>query len=309
MKTEKVILSLAFIFTLLLCKIDTKSQGLKSIEYRIERKVIYNNDTVPQSSENYYYDSEWRLLKIQKSQLVYKLFKYNFENQLANIFTYDYASDSLGWIIQDSTYYYYVNGKLVEEITTFFPSMITHSIKYIYENSYLFKKYLYEDQNLRYFIKYDYLDGFCTKETMYYPINTDTIIYSFTIHHYDKDLLIQSDVFTLDASLDSNEIQVVNYTYDNIGYLIYEKSIQLDSTVAENLNYFYGFEYFTVNDINLSNLELIKLYPNLVKDLINLEISSMSTDICKLYNSNGQLIKAINVRQGLNTLDISNLQS
>jgi hypothetical protein len=74
-----------------------------------------------------------------------------------------------------------------------------------------------------------------------------------------------------------------------------------------------AYSYYSLHNITKSSIiqipDIVKLYPNPVKDVINLEINSMSAATCRLYNSNGQLIKVINVRQGLNTVNVNDLQT
>lgn len=58
-----------------------------------------------------------------------------------------------------------------------------------------------------------------------------------------------------------------------------------------------------------NNSEALKMYPNPVKASINIEFTNKFVGIAKLYNSRGQVIKVLNVENGINTYDVSDLKS
>ena len=53
----------------------------------------------------------------------------------------------------------------------------------------------------------------------------------------------------------------------------------------------------------------VKLFPNPSNEAFNLEIEDAQISICRLYNSNAQLIKTLHVNQGLNTYNIEDLKA
>ena len=60
---------------------------------------------------------------------------------------------------------------------------------------------------------------------------------------------------------------------------------------------------------DIVNLENLRLYPNPVHEEINLEVYATSVDYCQLYNANGQMIKTLNVLQGMNTFSVKDLKT
>jgi hypothetical protein len=60
---------------------------------------------------------------------------------------------------------------------------------------------------------------------------------------------------------------------------------------------------------DIINLESLRLYPNPVHEEMNLEVFVHTVDYCQLYNANGQMIKVLKVRQGLNTFPIGDLKT
>jgi len=76
--------------------------------------------------------------------------------------------------------------------------------------------------------------------------------------------------------------------------------------------YFKDYYYYSahnVSSINSINLEMIKLYPNPTKDIINLETSDNSISQCNVYNVNGQIVKSFKVFQGNNIYNISDFKT
>ena len=76
---------------------------------------------------------------------------------------------------------------------------------------------------------------------------------------------------------------------------------------------FKGYHYYSlyniITGINVSGLPLTKLYPNPVNELFTLEIYDKSVASCLIYNSNGQMIKTLNINGNFNTYNISNLKA
>jgi hypothetical protein len=53
----------------------------------------------------------------------------------------------------------------------------------------------------------------------------------------------------------------------------------------------------------------VKVYPNPVNEVFNLETDENSISVCRLYNSSGQLIKLFDLDKGLNSINVSNLKA
>jgi endoglucanase len=64
-----------------------------------------------------------------------------------------------------------------------------------------------------------------------------------------------------------------------------------------------------IGNVNSSTMELLSLYPNPASEIINLEFKDMTIHHGELYNSNGQLIKILSVKQGINVYAISDLKA
>jgi endoglucanase len=60
--------------------------------------------------------------------------------------------------------------------------------------------------------------------------------------------------------------------------------------------------------IDLIKAGMLKIYPNPVKNLINLELSDLRANYCKLLDMYGQVIRNLIVDQGINTYDLSSLK-
>jgi hypothetical protein len=60
---------------------------------------------------------------------------------------------------------------------------------------------------------------------------------------------------------------------------------------------------------DMINSESIRLYPNPVGDVINLELLADAPDYCQLYNANGQMIRMLKVYNAINTFTVKDLKS
>jgi endoglucanase len=61
-------------------------------------------------------------------------------------------------------------------------------------------------------------------------------------------------------------------------------------------------------NIKTANASLLKLFPNPAKGFINLEMTNQNIKYSQLCDLSGQVIQSINIKNGLNTYDISNLK-
>ena len=62
-------------------------------------------------------------------------------------------------------------------------------------------------------------------------------------------------------------------------------------------------------NINVTSIGALKLYPNPTKGFINLEMTNQHINYSQLYDSYGQVIRIMNIKNGINTYDISNLKA
>jgi endoglucanase len=60
---------------------------------------------------------------------------------------------------------------------------------------------------------------------------------------------------------------------------------------------------------DIINTVSLRLYPNPVHEELNLEVYANSVESCQLYNANGQMIKTLNVLQGINTFSVRDLKT
>lgn len=242
MRTTMTALSLIFIFSLLSCDEDTTSQPEKNSEAKIKRKLFYNyiEDTTPIRIYEYQYDNAMKLERIYHyrgncpdTAYGYELFEYTMNNEMVNKYTYHYASDSLGWLLYDSTHYSYENGKIILEETFYFTSSSDHIIsKYEYENLNLIKTYKYLNQQLEDYTIYDYSGDLCVKESTF----SDSLgldLKEYILHYYENGILAKSEKYTGN----NNKIQIITYTYNDAGNLIIEESKGTEFPVVKPMDY------------------------------------------------------------------------
>ncbi|MEW6507234.1 MAG: hypothetical protein AB1432_05755 [Bacteroidota bacterium] len=249
MKTTMLVLDLVLIFSLLSCIEGTIVSPEKNSNAIIKRKSFYNyvEDKIPYKTYEYLYDDEGKLQKIyhylgnhSSKAYEYELYRYTCDNKIINRITYSYANDSSGWILYDSTYYSYYNGRLKGEETFYFTvSLDRVAYKYEYENSHLIRKFKYYNHQLESCTMYDYSGGFCIKETMFSDsLGIDTMEY--IIHQYENGILIKSERFIGNG----RKIQIITYTYNDKGNVIIEEAKQTDFTIVKPMYYVIRYEYY-----------------------------------------------------------------
>ncbi len=165
------------------------------------------------------------------------LFEYNANNEISYRLGYSYPNDSLGWVLNDSTHYYYGNGELIQKETLYFSSKYLIRYCYEYENANLIKEYRYDNQQLLDYIEYDYNNNLCIKESLY---TENGHLNHYIINHYDNVFKIKSDYFTEANKL----IRVISYIYDFSGNLLIEESKKVSMTSSANLDYLIRYEYY-----------------------------------------------------------------
>jgi len=95
-----------------------------------------------------------------------------------------------------------------------------------------------------------------------------------------------------------------NKTLD-INYTLNRKNNQF--IIGYKKLYYYSLHTLTDN-LDISENQKIKLYPNPASEMVTLEISDRSVTQCELFNTNGQLIKTLPVEQGVNNYNIRDLK-
>jgi endoglucanase len=60
---------------------------------------------------------------------------------------------------------------------------------------------------------------------------------------------------------------------------------------------------------DILNDESLRIYPNPVRDVMNLEVSADAVNFCQLYDTNGQMVKKIKVGRGMNTCCLKDLKT
>lgn len=92
------------------------------------------------------------------------------------------------------------------------------------------------------------------------------------------------------------------------------KGIPVPSTITlkpfSSIILFKNINQVTENRIQKLSSDInLKIYPNPVTEQVNIEVTNWSASSCRLYNSNGQLIKLFDLKRGLNTFNVNNLKS
>jgi hypothetical protein len=98
------------------------------------------------------------------------------------------------------------------------------------------------------------------------------------------------------------------YEYNSNGEMITETFCE---NFFEGFYKTYSYEYFYNAEVtNSPEVGKIKfrMYPNPVKERLNIEIQDNSTSDCQLFSANGELIKKLRLEQGINTFNVINLR-
>ncbi len=128
----------------------------------------------------------------------------------------------------------------------------------------------------------------------------DALPQYYYIHIVRSGDLNNNNIFTYEG-MEEDKVYLLN---------LYNEDINLLENNLYKLLEIIKKEILLTNNINFKETHnKIKLYPNPVKDIINIKTNLSHISGCKLYNSNGQLIKPFDINNGLNTIDISDLRS
>jgi hypothetical protein len=250
----RIIIAIIFVIVCFLIFVgcENKALNIENIENPIKtdllkNKLWYNsiNDIIPIRTSNYQYDKYKRLERINHyykntdSLLEYESFYYNHNDNIETRLGYSYANDSIDWVLRDSTSYKYDGSKLILE-DTFYPSPNSYNVTYQYEynNSKITKKTRYDKQEFVWCTVYNYMNNVCIQETCYADYNL-SVLWHYTIHYYDKDLLLKTENYTSNNEM----IQIITYTYDNSGNIITEESKKTEFEVVKPVEYVYRYEY------------------------------------------------------------------
>lgn len=246
MKTLVYILIVCISF--LSCTKESENQAEEVFEYKIKRKLFYENlnDPTPKKIIEFQYNKDNNIEKIyyfpgDNTSEYFKYESFEYKDDLPSVkYTYNYDSEFLDWRICDSTHYSYQDDRLIlEEIFYFTSSFDTIKNKYFYSNTNIIEKRKYHNQQFESLTKYDYLGDLCAQESIFSDSLMNNRI-EYMVHTYDKKFRTKSERFLNNNS----KIQIITYTYDNVGKLIIEHSAQTDYPVTIQLNYVIKFEYF-----------------------------------------------------------------
>jgi parallel beta-helix repeat protein len=73
---------------------------------------------------------------------------------------------------------------------------------------------------------------------------------------------------------------------------------------------FKNINHVTETILKKKNSEIaVRIFPNPVNEQLNIEVTDCPSSYCRLYNSNGLLIKSFNLEKGLNTFNVDNLRA
>jgi hypothetical protein len=221
MKTQKLIIGLVGLVMLTVSGCD-KSELNNDTEYRTNEVLYSRNsklkrvfqcypDNSSQAISEYEYDNLGRIHKIiyPTSDYSYKIYKYNTNGQLTNIFFY--STNSVVNII--FTYTYDTNGnKIKEEIENIDAGTSEYTL-YFYENHRNTKSEHYTQGTLNFYILYEYnSSNQVEKEFFSIPNVPDDEPPIVTEHAYNEGLLIYSITYNGAKNLmwDSKKIYDMN---------------------------------------------------------------------------------------------------
>lgn len=100
-------------------------------------------------------------------------------------------------------------------------------------------------------------------------------------------------------------------TYDTEGNKTMETDYVLNKTSKDpelSSKTYYYFSVHNTNGVNQVTNNNIKIYPNPANEVIQIESTSNSAAVCRIFNNNGQLINTWQVVQGKHTYNIQNLK-
>ena len=192
-------------------------------------------------TDEFEYDSTGRLLREMqymgdKELLVhYDIFKYDSEGRLTFKLGYHRNLNSpTGFVLLDSTVYFYLGTSLTSEKTTYPMAQYADSCAYEYQNQVLRKKSNYSRDKFASTVEFDYDRNLVHTETFH---ATDNHVYQTIAHQYKDGLLRESCYYNTKGVLTRS----ITYAYDFAGRLILESS---DSPSFSNLSpHIFRYEY------------------------------------------------------------------
>jgi len=149
-------------------------------------------------------------------------------------------------------------------------------------------------------INFQYLEG----QGDLWIDNIEFVEVDATKHSLDDFILFEYNATKIDKTI------ALNDSYIDVKGIPVSTSVTLKPFTSIIL--FKNLNLYPVNIIKVEETSpdfLIKLYPNPVNEIFNLELSDKSVTSCQLYSSIGQVLKTLKLGKGLNTFDISNLKS
>ncbi|MFN8206295.1 MAG: hypothetical protein U0T82_02655 [Bacteroidales bacterium] len=244
-----IVILILFLFT----ACSNEEDEIQINHFIIQKKFYFNSfiDSVALAVDTYYYKSDDILETICHDtsdfqgnfhSSGYSKFRYTNDGQLSYKTTYTTKLDYIGFLILDSTSYHYDNKRLIREECYYLNHEdSTISISYEYDGPLLKRKYEYNKGILKKWTSFLYTDNLCTKEFVYSDSTTSKEI-SYTLHLYQDDMLIRSEVFSINYYTILS--QIFSYFYDSNANLVTEESVDIFKTGP--FDYVYRYEYAKV---------------------------------------------------------------
>ncbi|MFH0756658.1 MAG: hypothetical protein V2B15_05155 [Bacteroidota bacterium] len=172
--------------------------------------------------------------------LIRELYDYSSNNLLENKYGYHFVNDSQGWLLNDSTHYCYWNSTLLIEEIYYSSSWSTPARKLVYKylDSSLIAVSTYLDLQFTSYTTFHYSEGNCFEERTYMD-SLEQCLASYTLHEYEDDLKLRTDFYTSEG----NKFQVILFTYDADGNLLFEDSQGTDFPISRPVDYYCQYIY------------------------------------------------------------------
>ena len=220
-----VVLFVFFTF-LLSCSKNEIDNAPEIHDYRVQdilypkdsklKRVYHVFDNHKDFATEYLYDDLGRISRVNFALARrYDIYHYNAKGQLETISKYDEYLENPPVLIDKFVYFYDTEGTKVKELNEFgFPylGVQTWSNIYLYKNKKLAKKEYYEDDQLKYYIVYEYKGNILKKERFCVPESKD---YGTIEHFYDQGLLVYSTQYNNEDAKSALMYEMRYYDWNN----------------------------------------------------------------------------------------------
>ena len=180
------------------------------------KRVYHVFDDYKNFATEYLYDNLERISRVNFALAHrYDIYHYNTKGQLETISKYDEYLEDSPVLIDKVIYSYDTQGNKVKELNEFgFPylGVQTWSNIYQYKDKKLAKKEYYEDDQLKYYIVYEYKGEILKKERFFVPESKD---YGTIEHFYDQGLLVYSTQYSNEDSKSALMHDMRYYDWNN----------------------------------------------------------------------------------------------